>query len=99
MLNSDSDLISVLVKVGACEKYPLYEVDVILCNDLAGGKVFPSPIVTKDPVYDSYLMSQYPNVFPLCAVTRVQLRKYEKVVGLSFISCAYGSNRVRAISG
>lgn len=61
-----------LVKVEVCEKLPVDEVDVIIGKELAGGKVFTSPIVTKDPLCDLNLVSQYPEVFPVCAVTRSQ---------------------------
>lgn len=78
-----TDLVTGMVNVGVCEKLPVDGVDVILGNDLAGGKVFPSPIVTTIPVCDSKISLQYPDVFPVCAVTRSQTREYEDQLDLS----------------
>lgn len=78
-----TDLVIGMVNVGVCEKLPVDDVDVILGNDLAGGKVFPSTIVTTIPVCDSKISLQYLNVFPVCAVTRSQTRENEDQVDLS----------------
>ncbi len=43
------------------------EVDVILGNDLAGGKVFSFPNCDEIPVCDSKIAVEYPDVFPVCA--------------------------------
>ncbi len=78
-----SDLVSGLVKVGVRSRLPVEGVSLILGNDLAGGKVFPHPIVTNTPVCDVELGSQFPSTFSACAVTRAQARKYEDVIDLS----------------
>lgn len=62
-------------------------VDLILGNDLAGGKVFPAPVVVDNPagsVFDdtqSDLSSQFPTVFPACVVTRTESHMFEDMVG------------------
>lgn len=60
-------------------------VDFILGNDLAGGTVFPSPIVIYPPIAKEKndLSSQFPAVFSSCVVTRAQARKFEDVVDMS----------------
>ncbi len=60
-------------------------VSLILGNDLAGGKVFPSPVVVDMPDLspDSDIAACFPSVFPACAVTRAQTRKGEGTVNLA----------------
>ncbi|KAL0152767.1 hypothetical protein M9458_052490 [Cirrhinus mrigala] len=94
----DSDLVTGTVNVGVCEKLPVDEVDVILGNDLAGGKVFPSPIVSTIPVCDSQIPLQFPGVFPVCAVTRSQARNYEDLVDLSDTFLAHSNPTELALS-
>ncbi|KAI2661959.1 Retrovirus-related Pol polyprotein from transposon 17.6 [Labeo rohita] len=94
----DSDLVTGTVNVGVCEKFPVDEVDVILGNDLAGGKVFPSPIVSTIPVCDSQIPLQFPGVFPVCAVTRSQARNYEDLVDLSDTFLAHSNPTELALS-
>ncbi len=86
----NSDLVEGMVNMGVCEKLPVDEVDVILGNDLAGGNVFPSPIVSEIPVCDSEVTRQYSDVFSVCAVTRSQMGNYEDLVDLSdsFLACS-----------
>lgn len=61
----------------------------ILGNDLAGGEVFPTPIVVNDPVRSpsvatqSDQLSQMPTVFPACVITWAQSHKSKDVVDLS----------------
>ncbi|KAI2655642.1 Transposon Ty3-I Gag-Pol polyprotein [Labeo rohita] len=78
-----SDLVSGPVKVGVRSRLPVEGVSLILGNDLAGGKVFPHPIVAETPVCDPKLDSQFPLTFSACAVTRAQARKNEDVIDLS----------------
>ncbi len=65
---------------------PTAGIDLILANDVAGGKVFPSLVVTDDPtstVCISPAALDSPPLFPVCAVTRAQARKYAECVDLS----------------
>lgn len=79
-LELDCDLVQVVVTIGVCPAVPIDEVHMILGNDLAGGVVWasvPSPVVVSQPVGcegldESGLM--FPDVFPVCAVTRAQCR-------------------------
>ena len=47
-INLKSDLISGTVIVGVRPELPVKGVSMLLGNDLAGGKVLPEPIVTRD---------------------------------------------------
>lgn len=44
-----SDLVTSPVTLGVCSHLPVDGVDVILGNDLAGGDVFPRPLVISKP--------------------------------------------------
>ena len=82
---------------------PVEGVDMILGNDLAGGEVFPTPIVVSNPVgYRSVnqgdQLSQMPKVFPACVVTRAQSRKVEDVVDLSGVFSAPHEETVEIVS-
>ncbi|KAI2661490.1 Retrovirus-related Pol polyprotein [Labeo rohita] len=80
-----SDLVTGLVTLGVCSQLPVDGVDLILGNDLAGGQVFPRPIV----IYELYTIkifepdAQFISVFPVCAVTRAQSQKFGDVTNLS----------------
>jgi len=69
-----SGLVNGAVKLGVRRQLPVEGVDLIIGNDLAGGKVFPSPIVTHIPSVkeQSNLSTLYPSAFPARAVTRAQ---------------------------
>ncbi len=84
-VNLKSDLVTGLVQLGVCKKLPVDNVSLILGNDLAGGNVFPSPIVVSKPVVcdSTDLSATYPLAFPACAVTRSQSRSFQDVVDLS----------------
>uniref|UniRef100_A0A9J7XUR9 Gypsy retrotransposon integrase-like protein 1 n=1 Tax=Cyprinus carpio carpio TaxID=630221 RepID=A0A9J7XUR9_CYPCA len=84
-VNLKSDLVTGLVQLGVCKRLPVDNVGLILGNDLAGGNVFPSPIVVSKPtVCDSPDVSAtHPLAFPACAVTRSQSRSFQDVVDLS----------------
>ncbi|KAK0156645.1 hypothetical protein N1851_000121 [Merluccius polli] len=75
------------VQVAVRDQLPVAGVDLILGNDLAGNKVFPSaPEVTENPTADSCVTSTAPDaqsVFPACVVTRAQARKLGEIVDLS----------------
>lgn len=74
-----SGLVSGRVELGVCSKLPVDGVTLLLGNDLAGGKVFPLPVVIdspEEPLSDSSeLFQKCPTLFPACAVTRAQSRK------------------------
>lgn len=60
-------------------------VDLILGNDLAGSTVCPRPVVSYKPstTYKPDLAENFPSVFPACAITYAQSKKFEEVVDLS----------------
>ena len=72
-----SPLVSGLVQVGTRASLPVGGVAMILGNDLAGEKVFPTPEVVDNPVIDLDQFSQMGSSLfsPACAVTRAQARK------------------------
>ncbi|KAL0153953.1 hypothetical protein M9458_050710 [Cirrhinus mrigala] len=80
-----SDIVSGLVNFAVREQLPVEGVDLILGNDLAGGIVFPTPIVTYMPKTSQNcdLAEKFPSVFPSCVVTRAQAQKFKEVVDLS----------------
>ncbi|XP_058606599.1 uncharacterized protein LOC131523953 isoform X2 [Onychostoma macrolepis] len=80
-----SDLVSGMVKLGVRKQLPVAGVHIILGNDLAGGKVFSSPVVMHKPMVKEQpdLGVQFPAAFPACAVTRAQVQKFPDVVNLS----------------
>ena len=67
-----SPLVSGPVKVGLRARLPVHGVALILGNDLAGKKVFPSPEVVENPVADSCVSVpaavSLSSVFPACVV-------------------------------
>ncbi len=73
-----SKLCTGFVKMAVRECLPVKGIEVILGNDLAGGRVFPVLEVFDNPVMSDQpdeLTETYPEVFPACAVTRAQARK------------------------
>lgn len=72
-----SPLVSGCVQVGIRESLPVGGVSLILGNDLAGGKVFPTPEIVDNPVvdFDQSVSSGSAVTFPACAVTRAQARR------------------------
>ncbi len=85
MVHLKSDLVCGAVKLGVRKQLPVEGIDLIIGNDLAGGEVFPTPIVTHIPVVKELtnLATLYPSAFPACAVTRAQAQKFKEVVDLS----------------
>lgn len=63
-----SNLVSGMVRVAVRTELPVEGVDVILGNDLAGGKVFPIPEVVTDPTVNELddLQQEFPSVFLVC---------------------------------
>ncbi len=80
-----SDIVSGVVNLAVHEQLPVEGVDLILGNDLAGGIVFPTPIVTHMPntSQNCDLAEKFPSVFPSCVVTRAQAQKFKEMVDLS----------------
>ena len=71
-----SPLVTGFVQVGTRDCLPVGGVSLILGNDLAGEKVFPTPVVVENPVIDldqSVMGTSTP--FAACAVTRAQAKK------------------------
>ncbi|TWW54068.1 Retrovirus-related Pol polyprotein from transposon 412, partial [Takifugu flavidus] len=65
-------------EVAVLPDLPVPGVDFLLCNDIAGGQVSPTPIVVDVPVVinASSENQESPEVFPACAVTRAQAKEY-----------------------
>ncbi len=84
-----SDLFSGLVKVGVRDSLPVHGVNFILGNDIAGGKMVPllevcdKPILSDDP---DEMSEKFPEVFPVCVVTRAQARKFADDLSSTFIA-------------
>lgn len=71
-------LLSGWFEVAVLPDSPFPSVDFLLCNDIAGGKVSPTPIIVDVPVAINAPSEnqESPEVFPACAVTRAQAKKY-----------------------
>ncbi|PIK60809.1 hypothetical protein BSL78_02290 [Apostichopus japonicus] len=63
------------VIVGVRPELPVKGVSMLLGNDLAGGKVLPQPIVTREPCTEAGNDDESSVVFPACAVTRSMTQK------------------------
>ncbi len=85
-----SKLCTGFVKIGVRECLPVKGVELILGNDLAGGRVFPVLEVFDNPVLSEQadeLTEACPEVFPACAVTQAQARKRDNIdLSSSFIA-------------
>ena len=71
-----SDLVTGAVTVGARPFLPVTGAQLILGNDLAGGKVSVDPLVTATP--ESHHVSVDDNIYPACAVTRAMTKGKEQ---------------------
>ena len=82
-----SRIVSGKFKIAVRSQLPIAGIDLILGNDLAGGKVFLSPEVIENPIADLCVSGSVtpgsPPLFPVCAVTRAQARKLGDLVDLS----------------
>ncbi len=79
-----SDLATGVFQLGVCKKLPVDNVSFILGNYIAGGNVFPRPVVISEPIEcASTALEKFPLVFPACAVTRSQSQKFPDMVDLS----------------
>ena len=85
LIHLRSPLISGLVQVGLRETLPIGGVAMILGNDIAGDKVFASLEVVEQPRAEVAMpvRGESPTVFPACAVTRAQSRKFDDEVTLN----------------
>lgn len=70
-------LLSGWFEVAVFPDLPVPGVDFLLGNDIAGGKVNPTPIIVDVPVAINAPSEnqESPEVFPACAITRAQARK------------------------
>lgn len=83
-----SSLINGFFKVAVRPALPINGVDVIVGNDLAGGKVMPVPEVLDNPdlSLESVSTTQPLEIFPACVVTQAQAKKYDIDLSDSFLS-------------
>jgi len=82
-----NDLINGVFPVAVRPCFPISGVDFIMGNYIAGGKVYPTPEVTKTPVTGpelDVLGQQHPDVFPVSILTRSQVHKKSKDVEEQF---------------
>ena len=73
-----SDLVSGPVTVGVRTSLPIDGVHFLMGNDLAEGKVVPSPVVTDKPKIDEVIdpiLEEMPDLYASCAVTRAMTQK------------------------
>ncbi|KAL3987989.1 helicase SRCAP [Sarotherodon galilaeus] len=101
MVFLQSPLVSGYVKVAVRPRLPVAGISFILGNDLAGGRVFPSPEVVGIPISAADPASLPLGLFPSCAVTRAQARRMEGVVDLenSFLATADAGRGVETSGG
>ncbi len=80
-----SDIVSGPVSLAVHSQLPVEGADLILGNDLAGGTVFPRPVVSYKPNSTNKpdLADNFPSAFPACAVTHAQSKTFEDGVDLS----------------
>ena len=71
-----SEVVSGPVIVGLRSSLPVKGIDLVLGNDLAGGKVEANPCVSDTPnSHASDFVEVIPGLFPVCAVTRAMARR------------------------
>ena len=78
-----SDLVCGDAMVGVVSQLPMSDVDLLLGNDLAGGKMSPVPVLSVTPVESiktKQLEENNPELFPVCAVTRVMAAQVDPEV-------------------
>ena len=81
-----SDLVSGVVTVGIRPSLPVKGVDLILGNDLAGGKVSADPCVTNIPLCHDEAISEDTKIYPACAITRAMARGNKQKDDVSYSS-------------
>lgn len=72
-----SDLVAGDFKMGVRRTLPIKNVQVLLGNDVMGGMVFPSPVVTNSPISQcpDDLNENFPGVFQASVVTRAMAQR------------------------
>ena len=73
-VNLKSDIVSGPVTVGIRPSFPVKGISMLLGNDLAGTKVVPDPIVSKQPCLIEEV-EEDSKIYPACAVTRAMSKK------------------------
>ncbi|KAK3868229.1 hypothetical protein Pcinc_026358 [Petrolisthes cinctipes] len=79
-IHLESELFSGSALVGVVDQLPVPGVQLNLDNDLAGGKMGSSPVVSEVPVESKEtekLVEEVPDIFPVCAVTRSMIARKE----------------------
>ena len=89
-----SDLVSRPVTVGVRSSLPIDGVHFLMGNDLAGGKVIPSSVVTDKPKIEEVIdpiLEEIPHLYPSCAVSRAmaQRAKFSKPPITNSVSSEY----------
>lgn len=81
-IHLSSDLITGRVRVGVMSDLPVKGVDLLLGNDLVGGRVIPMMEVldTPDPCFIPNTDTQ---IYPTCVLTRAQARRTGDIVDIS----------------
>ena len=81
-----SNLVSGVVTVGIRPSLPVKGVDLILGNDLAGGKVSADPRVTNISLCPNEAVIEDTKIYPACAITRAMARGNKQKDDLSYSS-------------
>lgn len=80
-IHLESELFLGSALVWVVDQLPVPGVQVILGNDLAGGKMGSLPVLSEVPVESEEtekLVEEVPDVFPVCAITRSMTARKEK---------------------
>lgn len=77
--------------VAVVKELPVPGVNLIIGNDLAGGRVGTSPVVSEKPVdqEEMQVVEETDDLFPVCAVTRAQARKAEAAEDIPELGVAH----------
>ncbi|XP_065149952.1 uncharacterized protein [Paramisgurnus dabryanus] len=81
-----SDLVTGFFTVGVRTGFPIEGIELIIGNDIAGGKVFPVPRVVSNPILESEqdeLGKSHPHIFVASVTTRAQSREKSQEINLS----------------
>ncbi|KAG7464302.1 Retrovirus-related Pol poly from transposon 297 [Solea senegalensis] len=85
-IHVQSNLKTGFFRVAVRSSFPIDGVGFIMGNDIAGGKVYPSPEVVDNPVAESRhddLVQCHPDIFSVSVLTRGQARKQAQDIDLS----------------
>ena len=75
-----------MVTVGIRPSLPVKGVDLILGNDLAGGKVSADTCMTNIPLCYDEAVSEDTKIYPACAITRAMVRGNKQKDNVSYSS-------------